>query len=205
MDITDYKNPGTVWLWLGLAVLLLDLFAVGAARWEFSYGLVYAFGFLAVGMMLSSERGGVIGGVCAGLIGLLAVLMEASGGGALAASSGAVLSVVLFFAVLLDEMGYLEWGRQTSYARYATLIAFAAWFLWTLTYFYNRWIHTLPVTWETALYHGGIMLLAGLDLVTFVGTVKFEYYHLLRVLFAVCAIIGAALLTTVLGWGLTLV
>jgi len=204
IELTNYKNPGTVWLWLGLVVLLLDIFAVGMARWEFTYGLVYALGFLAVGIMLSSDRGGVIGGVCAGLIGLFAVLMEASAGGFLAGASGAVLSFVLFLAVLLNEMGYLEWGGQTSYAKYATLIAFAAWFTWTLLYFYQHWVHALPIGLETILYHGGIMLLAALDLATFAGAVKFKEYHTVRLLFALMAIFGAVLLTTVLGWGLTL-
>jgi len=205
IELTNYKNLGTVWLWLGIVVLLLDVLAVGVARWEFSYGLVYGLGFLAVGLMLSSEKGGVLGGICAGLIGLFAVLMEATWGGPSAAASNAVFSFVLFLIVLLNEMGYLNWGGQTSYAKYATMVSFAAWFVWPLLYFYQRWAHALPVPLETMLYHGGIMLLAGLDLITFAGSIKFNGYHELRVLFALMAIVGAVLLTTVLGWGLTLV
>jgi len=204
IELTNYKNLGTVWLWLGIVELLLDFFVVGVARWEFTYGLVYGLGFLAVGIMLSSEKGGLVGGVCAGLIGLFAVLMEASAGGFLAGASGAVLSVVLFLCVLLNEMGYLEWGEQTSYAKYATLVSFAAWFIWPLLYFYQRWIHASPIGLETILYHGGIMLLAGLDFFTFVGAVKFKEYHTVRALFALMAIFGAVLVTMVLGWGLTL-
>jgi hypothetical protein len=130
--------------------------------------------------------------------------MEASAGGFLAGASGAVLSVVLFLCVLLNEMGYLEWGGQTSYAKYATMVSFAVWFIWPLLYFYQRWVHVAPITLETVLYHGGIMLLSALDFITFVGAVKFKEYHTLRVLFALMAILGAVLLTTVLGWGLTL-
>ncbi|MEM3622813.1 MAG: hypothetical protein QXR76_03465 [Candidatus Bathyarchaeia archaeon] len=204
IELTNIKNLGTVWLWLGIAVLLLDFVAVGVSRWEFSYGLMYGLGFLAVGVMLSSEKGGLIGGVCAGLIGLFAVLVEASGGTFLAATSGAVLSVVLFFLVVANETGYIEWGGKTEYAKYATLMAFAVWFIWPLTYFYNRWLYSTPVTFETILYHGGIMLLAGLDLLTFIGAVKFKEYHTVRALFALMAVFGAVLLTTVLGWGLTL-
>jgi hypothetical protein len=48
------------------------------------------------------------------------------------------------------------------------------------------------------------MLLAGFDFVTFVGAVKFKEYHTVRALFALMAIFGAVLVTTVLGWGLTL-
>jgi hypothetical protein len=185
-------------------VLLLDVLAVGVARWEFSYGLVYGLGFLAVGLMLSSEKGGVLGGICAGLIGLLVVLMQASATSFLAGVPSVVLSFILFLAVLLDEMGFLGWGGQTSYAKYATMVSFAAWFIWPLLYFYQRWALALPVPLETILYHGGIMLLAGLDLITFVGSIKFEWYHELRAFFALMAIVGAVLLTTVLGWGLTL-
>lgn len=204
IELTNIKNLGTVWLWLGIVVLLLDLFVVGMANSAFANGLLYAFGFLAVGIMLSSEKGGVLGGISAGLIGLLAVLIEATQGGFLAAGSGAVLSVILFLAVLLNEMGYLEVAGQTTYAKYATLMAFAVWFLWPLTYFYNRWTGGLPITLETMLYPGGIMLLAALDLFTFVGAVKFKQYHTLRAIFAALAILGAVLLTVVLGWGLTL-
>jgi hypothetical protein len=204
IELTNYKNLGTVWLWLGIVVLLLDVLAVGVARWEFPYGLVYGLGFLAVGVMLSSEKGGVLGGICAGLIGLFAVWNDATLSGFIGLPFVPALSAVLFIGVLASETGYLKWGEKTSYAKYATLVALAAWFVWPLIYFYQRWVHAWPITLETMMYHGGLMLLAGLDLITFVGSIKFEWYHELRLFFALMAIVGAVLLTTVLGWGLTL-
>jgi hypothetical protein len=203
IELMDYKNLGTVWLWLGIVVLMLNFVFVGATGWAFAYGLVYGLGFLAVGIMLSSDKGMLIGGVCAGLIGLSAVLMS-SGTEFLSPWSTAILSVILFAVVVASEMGYLEWGGKSEYAKYATLVAFAAWMLWPLNYFYLRVTNAMPLPMETLLYHGGIMLLAGLDFITFLGLIKFKQYHMLRMLFAVAAILGAVLLTMVLGWGLAL-
>ena len=204
IELTNYKNLGTVWIWLGIVTLLLNFAVVGITSWAFCWGLPLSLGFLAVGMILSSEKGGLLAGVCAGLIGLLAVLMDATGGQFLAATSTAVFSVILFALVLLNEFGYVELGGKSPYAKYATLVALAAWFLWPLIYFYQRVMHAMPLPMETLLYHGGLMLLAGLDFITFLGLIKFKQYHALRAVFAVGAILGAVLLTVVLGWGLTL-
>ena len=211
IELTNYKNLGTVWLWLGIAVLVLNFAVVGMASSGFWYGLVYGLGFLAVGLVLSAGKGGVLGGVCAGLIGLIAVFNDATLSQYIAVPPTAIFSVILFALVLANELGYVGWGGNHEYAKYATLSAFAAWFLWPLIYFYQRWTlgpayygvtNQLPL--ETLLYHGGIMLLAGLDFITVLGAVKFKQYHTLRAVFVALAILGAVLVTMELGWPLTL-
>lgn len=208
------ENAGMFWLWLGIALFLLNLFVVGPLRWEFAYGLTYALGFMAIGLVLShtdkqGDEATVLGSIFAALIGALAVLVEMTGGTFLAAASGAVISSILFVAVLIFEAGIFgKWGRQSS-VKYVTLGAILLWFLWPLPYFWMRYsTYHLPIPTETILYHGGIMLLAFIDLITVAGLVKFDKEDNvrsgLRALFFAVAIIGALLTVGVLGWGLTL-
>jgi len=210
IELTNIKNLGTVWLWLGIAVLVLNFAVVGVANSAFWYGLVYGLGFLAVGIVLSAKAS-ALAAVCAGLIGLIAVFNDATLSQYIAIPPTAIFSVVLFALVLASEFGYVGWGGKSESAKYATLAAFAAWFLWPLIYFYQRWTlgpayygvtNQLPL--ETLLYHGGIMLLAGLDFITVLGAVKFKQYHTLRAVFVALAILGAVLVTMELGWSLTL-
>lgn len=204
LELTNIKNLGTVWLWLGMVTLALNLAVVGINRWEFSYGLVYTLGFLAVGIMLSSEKSGLLSGICAAFIGIFSVLIQVTLADVNAATSYAILSVVLFIVVLLNEMGYIEWGEKSTYAKYATLVAFVAWFIYPFTYFWQRVSLGLPLNLETIMFHGGVMLLSGLDFLTFAGTIKFKEYYTIRALLVCITILGAVLLTAVLGWGLTL-
>lgn len=202
IELTNIKNLGTVWLWLGIITLILNFAFVGVSRWEFPYGVVYSLGFLAVGIILSSKEAGLISAVCASLIGVFAFLIQATLAYYTIAIAYAVISVILFLLVLI--LSYFEWGEQASYAKYATLAACTMWLLYPLTYFYQRLTLHMLLPYETIMFHGGIMLLAGVELFTFLGAVKFKGYSTVRTGLAGIAILGAVLLTAVLGWGLLL-
>jgi hypothetical protein len=204
----DWKSTGTFWLWLGIIELLLDSFWIGPSRFEFPYGLTYGFGFIAIGIVLShTDRGKdeatVFGSLAAVLIGLIAVLVDAtSGSGFLGAVTGAVLSTFLFFVVLAAELGHL--GKRLPQAKYATIAVFIAWFFWPVMYFYGRLMYAFPLNLETTMYHGGIMILALIDAITFLGAWKFKQRDTLRALFFTVAVIGVLLTVGWLGWGLGL-
>jgi len=204
----DWKSTGTFWLWLGIVAFLLDLLVVGVSRWEFPYGLTYALGFIAIGIVLShTDRGKdeatVFGSFSAMLIGLIAVLVEITGGTFLGAMSGAVISVFLFIVVLVAELGHL--GKRLPQAKYATIAVFGAWVIWTLVYLIGRFTLSYLLNLPTIMYHGGIMVLAFVDGITFLGAWKFKYREETRLLFFVVALLGLVLTVGVLGWGLQLI
>ena len=202
--LTDWKgNMGTIWLWLGVITLLLNIGVVGVERWEFAYGLLYSLGFLAVGLVLSKEEPGLLASIFAAIIGVVAVWVQLEPAGSAEASTYGIVSALLFFMFLVSEA--VKIGGSASYARYAVLAALLAWFLFPASYFYQRITLGMELPAATILYHGGIMLLALLDFITFLGAVDFEQRENLRLLFAFLAIIGAFLLTAVLGWGLQLI
>lgn len=199
----DWKSTGTFWLWLGIIAFLLNLFWIGASRFEFPYGLTYALGFIAIGIVLSHTDKGkdeatIFGSFAAMLIGIIAVLVEVLG-----AMSSAVLSVLLFIVVLAAEFGHL--GKRLPQAKYATIAVFGAWFIWPVMYFYGRFVGALPLNLNTVMYHGGIMLLALIDAITFLGAWKFKYRDESRLLFFAIAALGMLLTVAVLGWGLQLI
>jgi hypothetical protein len=200
--LTDWKgNLGTVWLWLGVVLLLIDFLVTGVSSWMFWYGLVYSLGFLGVGIILSSKKTSSIAAVSAVIIGLTATALSSAW---IVSSLATALTVILFLVLLANEIGLLEWGGKSEYTKYATLAVFGAWFLWPLLYFYQRWQLGMPLPGQTIMYHGGVMLLAGVDFVTFLQASKMKNVALLRLLLVAVAIIGAVLLTVVLGWGLSL-
>ncbi|MCJ7424728.1 hypothetical protein MUP01_10750 [Candidatus Bathyarchaeota archaeon] len=203
--LTDWKgNLGTLWLWIGAALLLLNLFVVGIASWAFWYGLTYSLGWIGLGIVLSVAKPRVLGAVCAALGGALAVVLSLQALAFITSQMAAGLSVVLFAGVILSESNMLKFGGCRSEAKYVTLLAFGSSALFGLLYFYNRLTSGLPLNYETVMYHGGIMLLAGFDFVTVLGAVKFGASSKIRLVLAVAAIFGAVLVTGVLGWGLTL-
>ncbi|RLI43681.1 hypothetical protein DRO59_00320 [Candidatus Bathyarchaeota archaeon] len=202
--LSDWKgNLGTLWLWLGIVTLLLNIGVVGVESWTFAYGLLYSLGFLAVGLVLSKEEPGLLASTFAAIIGVLAVWVQLGLAGQAEASTIGTVSVLMFLVFLACEM--VEVGGRAPYARYAVLAALLAWFLFPASYFYQRITLGMPLPAATILYHGGIMLLALLDFITFLGAVDFEQRENLRLLFAFLAIIGAFWLTAVLGWGLQLI
>jgi len=203
--LTDWKgNVGTLWLWVGVALLLLNVFVVGIARWEFWYGLTYCLGWIGLGVVLSVGKPGLLGAVCAALGGVLAVVLNLQALSFITSQMTTGLSVVLFAGVVLSESDVLKFGGRRPEAKYLTLLAFGSSALFGLLYFYNFLTLGLPLTYQTVMYHGGIMMLAGFDFVTVLGAVKFGASSKIRLLLAAVTIFGAVLLTGVLGWGLTL-
>lgn len=206
--LMDYKhNIGTLWIWIGAILLLLDILVVngGPAAWSVYYGLTYALGWLAIGIILSIAKPTVLGALCATFAGLFAVALNFSILPAYVTQQMAFgATAVLFIAILLFESHTIKIGKQQGEAKYLTFIALGTAALWGFLYLYNRITSggTLPLNVQTVLYHGGIMLLAGFDVVTLLHTGKSAWK--IRLILAAIAILGALLVTWQLGWGLTL-
>jgi len=205
--LTNWKNnAGTVWLWIGITLLACNFAFVGMARWEFTYGLVYSLGFIALGAVLTIRNPTMLGGITAGLIGLIAVALTMNLLAMLTPTIAMMLAIVLFAAFVLAESKIIPHGGTPPAAKYAVMLALGAEVLFPFLYFYGRlFVSNLPLPMETIAYHGGIMLLAGMDFFTGIGAVKFKYRNELRIVFALMTIIGALLLTGVKHWGLNLV
>jgi len=200
----DIEKEGTLWLILGAMLLILDIVVVGLNRWEFPYGLVYAIGAIGVGLVMNSDRPSLLAAVCAAVNGALAAWIQVELTYYTVAQTYAVISVFLLLFVVLSEAGYLIVGGKTGSAKYIVMVALLAWFLFPATYFLQRIRLGMPLPTETILYHGGIMLLAFVDFLAMLGVTSFKETKTLRWILAFLAIIGAILLTAVLGWGLRL-
>lgn len=205
--LTDWKDKdkkgkvGTIWLWFGSVLLLLS-FLFRDPSW-FPNGILYALGALSVGLILSDEKPSIIASLLAVFTVLLAVPFQLPYD-TLSITSAVVLAVIMFVGILLLEFEVLKFGGYAGFAKYATMGALSIWALWPALYFYTRFTQDWAIPLETMLYHGGIMVLAGLDLVTLLGALKFNRLKELRVLLVLVAIVGAVLLTGSLGWGLQL-
>jgi len=197
-SVTDWRNnQGAVWIWLGVLVLLFNHVVLGMGNPNYMAGLLSGLGFLSVGIVLSSARAGFLASICAALIGLLAVAVQT---GWAQLGTGLTFSVLLFIGLLLNELGVLELGRSSA-AKYAMLTAIGAWFLCSLLYLTQSWPN---VPFEVLLYRGGIMLLAGVDFLSFLGAWTFNHYEEARLLLALVAIAGAYATVAMLGVGLSL-
>jgi len=198
------EKEGTIWLLLGTMLFLLDIIVVGFSRWEFPYGLVYALGAIGVGLVMNSDKPSLLGAVCAAINGALAAWIQIELTSFATAQIYAIISVFLLLFVILCELEYLAIGGKTKSAKYIVMVALLAWFLFPATYFLQRIRLGMPLPTETILYHGGIMLLAFVDFLAMLGVTSFKETKALRWILAFLAIIGAILLTAVLGWGLQL-
>jgi hypothetical protein len=215
----NYKKTSMYWFWLGVLEVLLDLFIVGVSRWEFPYGIAYGFGMISFALVLAHENkqgdeSTFAGAILAMFAGLLIVLLEATTGGFFGAVTVAVLNVILFIGVVTFELGILKFKSLKS--KYASLIligTFLAWFVWPIVYFYQRYQMALSENINTLMYHGGISLLAGFEILAIImqvadlkfgsGKKKDDYYGI-PLLFFFVAVLGMLLTVGVLGWGLQL-
>ena len=201
----EIEKEGTLWLLLGALLFLLDIIVVGINRWEFPYGLVYAIGAIGVGIVMNSDRPSLLGAACAAINGALATWIQIELTYYTVAQTYAVISVFLLLFVILCELEYLAIGGKTKSAKYIVMVALLAWFLFPATYFLQRIRLGMPLPAATILYHGGIMALAFVDFLAMLGVTSFRETKTLRWVLAFITIIGAILLTVVLGWGLQLI
>jgi hypothetical protein len=208
--LKDWKgNLGTLWIWIGVALLLVNVFIVGIGNWAFWYGLTYCLGWIGLGIVLAIPKARVLSALCAALgafLGVMLVLQPwVSYFTSISAEMAAGLSVVLFAGVVLSESNVVKFGGYHSEAKYITLLALGASALFGSIYLYNRiTLGWAPFNYQTVMYLGGITLLSGFDFVTVLGAVKVGAASKIRLALAALAISGAILLTYVLDWGLTL-
>jgi len=201
-SITDVENQGSIWIWIGIAAILINLVFVGTSRWEFAYGVIYAFGFLTLGLALSMEDKGMIASASAAIIALLAFILQVTSISIETVKIYAVVSGFLFAAALY--VAFLKQDITEDYADYTLTAALALWVLYALAYFANRLMRGWALPLETVLFHGGILLLASMDLLDVGLDVDMKSYNVARLAFGAIAIIGMLLVTATLGWGLTL-
>jgi hypothetical protein len=216
--LTDFKNnTGTVWIWIGLALLLLNLLVWyqnnPSNNWTIYYGFAYSFGWLAVGFILSMKKPTIWGALCASFAGLFAVVLNLSALSFITDQLAAGATIVLFFVVLVIESGVMKIGKPEADSKYITMMALGASALWGIVYLYDRISGNGGLTpqnlpFQAIMYHGAIPLLAGLDVLTLLRTSGHKNIWKIRVTLAFVAIVGALLLTQGIGlnvpWGLTL-
>jgi len=210
-SLFDWKgNLGLVYILIGVSLALIDIGIVGYGSYTFWYGLTYAAAIGGIGVVLSRKEPSFLASLFASLAVLTSVVSSLNLAPTfLTADVAAALSGGLFIAVLVFEFAIPIWKNEAS--RYFTLIALAALAVFSLTYFWARLTTpTSSLNFYTVLYHGSLMALAGFDLLTLlrankIGKAKIkDYIAYSRTLLAVITIIGALLLTGLVGWGLTL-
>lgn len=207
------ENIAFPWAVLGVVYLLLNFLVVGADRWEFPYGIIYALGFLSIAIVLNSSRPGFIAAICATITALLGVFISTLSLFVPGASIDAwlnglmMLNGMFFIVAVLNELGYLEIGVNRPANKYYIMAPLAGWFLWGLMYFYARFTSGSTLNIPTILNHAGIMLLALFTMLRLTGGGGIRKSTMHNVVLALTAIsvLGAFIMTAVLGWGLQLI
>ena len=194
------KTTAFPWIILGLVYLIIDFVITGMSRAEFPYGLLYAFSFISVAMILGAKRVSLIGGLMTALVGTLTVFAQMNLSFDIWWLTG--LGVAGFAIVMLDILGVLKWGNQAG-VKYLTFVPFFLTAAWTILYFYQRYTTNLPLPIATILNHGGLALLSidGIIRVGGKGTKK----SWLTFAALIVTVMGALWLTYGLGWGLRLI
>ena len=202
-DLIDTKGASLPWLLLGLAYLLINLFAIGSSRPEFPYGIAYAVGFISVAIVLSAKTAvGYLSGLMCAIIGMFTIFVSMSAG---IQTWNLMWIVVVFFAFqLANEYEIIEWKKRAVGAKYLGVVAMIGWFAFALQYFWNRlsmpdWMLLLPAV--TILNHGGLMFMALNE-----ASAMFIHHksaNTLRWIALLVIVIGALGLLSI-GWGLYL-
>ena len=214
--LTDIWGAGK-WLLLGVVYFVLTLVYL-QGRWELYFAIPYTLGFLSVAIVLSEQKEqsewkvNPVTALCATLIGLLSVYVSGYASHDGASQTVAYISIVIFIVLLGSEFTeiFSEFDKESSLTKYLLLIALVAWAFWAFDYFRLRMVWQIP--FETALNHGGIMLLAANESLKLLG-IKYgiqkegipSLQDKLSVVFVLVTVLGAFLLVEGLGWGLGLI
>jgi len=214
--LTDIWGAGK-WLLLGVVYCVLTLVYL-QGRWELYFAIPYTLGFLSVAIVLSEQKEqsewkvNPVTALCATLIGLLSVYVSGYASHDGVSQTVAYTCICLFAILIAIETELLKFGKPSSSAKYLVILAFAAWAVWAFDYFRLRMVWQTGIPFETALNHGGIMLLAANEALKLLG-IKYgvqkpgtsSLQDKLSVIFALAAVLGAFLLVAELGWGLGLI
>lgn len=208
-----YDKPAFLYASLAAIYLAANFLVQGITHVAFTYTMVYALAFLLIGIAIQKVSSGKSMGVVFALMTLfLGILTKITSAGYIDANSGMWLGIVFFVLALLNEYGIIE-TKQKINSRYCLIGALGGIFLFGLLYIVSRlgyfpvgptftyWTGPLPM--ETLLNHGGITLLAGIDMLIIFGISKWDKMKLWRWIFWGVAVIGALWMLSV-NFGLTL-
>lgn len=198
-ELFNVNGAAFPWTLLAVIYLLIDVFVIGPSDWTFPFGILYAFGFIAVSIVLAAKKVGFLAGLMAALIPGFAVFASL---GQFDAYIGMGVSIFALVLLLFNEYEWIEWKGKTVAAKYLVFAAFLFWIIWAVSYFAARilWGWELPLA--TVLNHGGLFLLALDGILRLGGVVKENQW--LKWIGLGASIVGALWLTVALGWGLQL-
>lgn len=200
-EIFSLKSQAFPWAVLGLIYLLLDIFVIGVARYEFPYGMAYAVSFLSIAFLLATKKADMVTGLIVGAVGVVVFIIQ----GAVIALSNSdiwimmILSFLGLGVILLREMNVLKFKSKPQF-KYMTLIPFFLMLSWAGIYFGGRLALLMQLPIATIVNHGGIGILSIYGLLSISGYKK-EWLMYIGLL---ATAIGALWLTIGMGWGLQL-
>lgn len=199
----DTASKTFPWGITALLYLLLGFFVITPERWEFTYSIIYALGFLSVAIVLAAKKPGFLASLMAVFIPgfvIFANLYAFQG----SAVGSMWVAVVGFFILLANEYGIIEWKKRTVNMKYLILAPFFFWLIWVVTYFWSCINYQMELPIATILNHGGIAILSLDGILRLLGVIKEKQLWMMWIGLG-ATIIGALWLTAVLGWGLQLV
>jgi hypothetical protein len=201
-QLFNLKGTALPWLILGGVYLLINLFVIGTARFEFQWGMLYTFAFLGIALVLAESTASLVSGLAVAVLGVAVVFAQLK---AIPVMPALILGAFAFIVIFLSDIGLFTWKTKGDFK----MLAFVPFFLilgWAALYFYQRLsnpavygpLNNLP----TILNHGGVALLCFDGIIRVSGAYKKQWLAMIALLIAV---IGAFWLTYILGWGLALI
>jgi hypothetical protein len=197
----NVKSTALPWLVLGIVYVLLNVLAVGIARQEFQWGILYALGFVGIALVLAENSPSLISGSGVAVIGVAVVFAQLE---AIPITPALVLGILGFMMVVAAGLDIIDYKTKGDF-RVLTLVPMFLLLAWTMLYFYGRITNPAyhgSLNLPTVLNHGGIAILCFDGILRVTGASK-KYY--LTMIGLGAGVIGAVWLTEILGWGLALI
>jgi len=185
---------------IGLWYIALPFLGGGAINQSM---VLFGFTFLASGLVLANPRPTVLGALFAALIGMSYFMMVATG---INAAILWTLSIALFAAVLVFELGIFKFGPTNTHAKALTIIPMAllgfsvllgiAGYNPTISF---TWTGT---SWALALNYVAVMLFAWLHVLNYAGYRPLGKNTMLWMVIMAVVAVGLSMLGIAQGWGL---
>jgi len=165
--------------------------------------VLFGFTFLASGLVLANPRPTVLGALFAALIGMSYFMMVST---AINAAILWTLSIALFAAVLVFELGIFKFGPTNTHAKALTIIPMALLGFSVLLGIagYNPTISFTWTgnSWALALNYVAVMVFAWLHVLSYAGYSPLGKKTMLWMVIMAVIAVGLSLIGVAEGWGL---
>lgn len=193
----------------GIAVLLINLLLVGWTRWEFMYAIPYGLALVALSLVIVSNKPDILSGLISTALTVMVIFTSI---GLLNATWSALISFILFVALILNILKVFKYKTNTS-VRWITTASMVFLIIWIAIYFAGRLTNQFaePLNLATIIYHFGVVVISGIGIpmIAVSDRKKHKIATMISIVGLAMIVLGALWLAAPpgigYGWGLNLV